>query len=231
MTSIATDRTFEIGGVPHYLARSVTPSTAGVLLLPHVYGADEFCRDFADELAGRGLTTLVWHPYPELGLGEPFGAERPPRRNDEAVMKILTDCIDAMHGKLGLTRFATLGFCMGARYSLLFGAREARLSAAVACYPSIPAKRSPGQDLEPLPAASQISCPVHVAYPGRDAVTPRPVFEALRDLLYGREAETTILFYPEAEHGFMHAKGEANAAATKTARPQVLAYLDTYLGG
>lgn len=229
--TITADRTFEIGGVPHYLARAAKPSGGGVLLLPHVYGVDEFCRDFADELAGRGLTTLVWHPYPELGLGEPFGAERPPRRNDEAVMKILADCIDAMYDELSVTHFATLGFCMGARYALLFAAREARLSAAVACYPSLPAKRSAGQDFEPLPAASQIPCPVLVAYPGRDAVTPRPVFEALRVLLYARAAETTILFYPEADHGFMHAKGPANEAATKTARPQVLAYLDTYLGG
>lgn len=229
--SIAADRTFEIGGVQHYLARSASPSSAGVLLLPHVYGVDEFCRDFADELAGRGLTTLVWHPYPELGLGEPFGTERPPRRNDEAVMKILAECIDAMQGKLGLTRFATLGFCMGGRYSLLFASRETRLSAAVACYPSLPAKLSPGQSLEPLPAASQIACPVLVAYPGRDAVTPRPVFEALRVLLYARDAETTILFYPEAGHGFMHSKDPANEAATVTARPQVLAYLDTYLSG
>ena len=70
-----------------------------------------------------------------------------------------------------------------------------------------------------------------VAYPGRDAVTRAPVFEALRVLLYGRSAETSILYYPEAEHGFMHAQEPANEAATKTARPQVLAYLDTYLGG
>ena len=51
--SIAAERTFEIDGVPHYLARSATPSTAGVLLLPHVYGVDEFCRDTLPKIAAK----------------------------------------------------------------------------------------------------------------------------------------------------------------------------------
>lgn len=228
--TVTTDRTIDIAGIPHYLARAAAATTAGVLLLPHVYGIDEFVQDFADGLAERGLTTLAWNPYPELPMGAAF-TDRPPRPNDGATMKTLAACVDTMGTELGLSAVATIGFCMGGRYALLFGTHEPRLRAAVACYPSIPAQRSPGQDIEPVPAAAGIACPVQVVYPGQDRVTSRPVFQALQAMLQGRSVETTILFYPEAEHGFMHTPSPVNDAATKTALPQIYAFLDTHLKG
>ncbi|MGA2391853.1 MAG: dienelactone hydrolase family protein [Candidatus Lustribacter sp.] len=224
--SVAAERTIEIDGVRHYLARPAQPSGAGVLLLPHNVGVDHFVQTFADELAGRGYTTIAWNPYPSVPLGEAF-TERPPRPNDEATMKALSRCLDVMASGYGVTAFATLGFCMGGRYVLLFGARERRLRAAVACYPSIPVQLSPGQDLEPIPAAAAIACPVQVAYPGRDIVTSRTTFEALQAQLQGRAAETSILYYPQAEHGFMHAPSPANDAATRTAKPQIFGFLES----
>jgi carboxymethylenebutenolidase len=228
--TITAEKTIEIAGVPHYLARSTVPTTAGVLLLPHVYGVDEFVREFADELAARGLTTLAWNPYPSLPMGASF-TERPEKPTDENAMKLLGNCLDMMGSELGLSTVGTIGFCMGGRYALLFGARDARVRAVVASYPSIPAQRGKGQDMEPVPAAGAIACPVQVLYPGRDTVTPRPVFEALQAMLQGRPAPTTVLLYPNAEHGFMHATGPENDAATKLARPQVYTFLETHLKG
>jgi carboxymethylenebutenolidase len=227
--SVAADKTIEIDGVRHYLARPAKPSGAGVLLLPHNVGVDHFVQDFADELAARGYTTLAWNPYPSVPLGEAF-SERPPRPNDEATMRAHARCLDVMATGLGVTAFATLGFCMGGRYVLLFGARERRLRAAIACYPSIPAQLSPGQDLEPLPAAAAIACPVQIAYPGHDIVTARATFDVLQAQLQGRDAETSILFYPQAEHGFMHMPSPVNDAATRSAKPQIFGFLETYLG-
>lgn len=224
------DQTIEIAGVPHFLARSATSTTAGVLLIPHVYGIDSFCQEFSTELAGLGLTTLVWNPYPQLPMGAAFeAANRPQRPSDEAAMASLAACIDVMSSDLGLKTFGTLGFCMGGRWVLLFGAREPRLSAAVACYPSVPAQHGAEQTMEPVPASAGIACPVMVVYPGQDRVTPRPVFRAMQAMLEGREAATTILYYPNAEHGFMHSTGDANEAATRTARPQVTAFLEAQL--
>ncbi|HXP94638.1 MAG TPA: dienelactone hydrolase family protein [Candidatus Binatia bacterium] len=214
--------------MPHYLARAAAPTAAGVLLLPHVYGVNEFVRGFATGLAERGLTTVAWNPYPQLPMGSKF-TERPPRPKDEATMQTLSGLVDFMLSKLGLSAVATIGFCMGGRWVLMFGAREPRLRAAVACYPSIPAQRSPGQDVEPLPVAAAIACPVLVIYPGLDNVTPRPVFEALQAMLQGRAASTSVIHYPDAEHGFMHAPGPANDAATRSATPQIYGFFDAYL--
>jgi carboxymethylenebutenolidase len=230
MTTVTADKTMRIAGVPHYLARAATRTTAGVLLLPHVTGVDHFVTEFADELAARGLTTLAWNPYPDLPMGAEF-KERPPRPKDEASLATMASCLDAMQGELGLREIATIGFCMGGRFVLLLAAREKRLRCGVACYPSIPAVRQAGQDLDPVPAAPAIACPLMVVYPGQDRVTPRPVFFALQALLQGRTAETSILYYPEAEHGFMHTPSPVNDAATRTAKPQIHAFFETHLRG
>jgi carboxymethylenebutenolidase len=226
--SIAADRTIEIDGVRHYLARPAKPSGAGVLLIPHNVGVDHFTQVVAEQLAGHGYTTLAWNPYPSVPLGETF-TERPPRPNDEATVRALERCLDVMAAEHGVTAMATLGFCMGGRYVLLFGARERRLRAAVACYPSIPAQLAAGQDLDPISAAAAVTAPVMVVYPGRDIVTSHASFEALQAQLHARAAETAILYYPDAEHGFMHTHSPVNDAAARSANPQVLAFLDAYL--
>jgi carboxymethylenebutenolidase len=226
--SVSSDKTIEIDGVRHLLVRPAKPTGLGVLLLPHNTGVDAFTQGIAEEVAARGFMTLAWNPYPSVPLGEAF-TDRPPRPNDEASLKAHARCLDVMASELGVTAFATLGFCMGGRFVLLFASRERRLRAAVACYPSLPPKLAPGQDLETVPVAGAIACPVLLAYPGQDTVTARPTFEALQAQLYSREAETSILFYPHAGHGFMHTHNPANDAATRTAKPQVYAFLDTYL--
>ena len=226
--SIPSDRIIEVQGVRHYVARPSSSSGRGVLLLPHNQGVDEFVRGFADRLATRGLTTLAWNPYPGLPLGEPF-SDRPPRPNDDATIKMLSACLDTMDTALGVSATAIVGFCMGGRFALIFGSQEPRARAVVACYPSLPGQRSPGQDIEPLPCAAGITCPVQLVYPGKDQVTTRPVFQALQALLQGRASDTSVLYYPDAEHGFMHMPSPANDIVTCNALPQIDAFLDTYL--
>jgi carboxymethylenebutenolidase len=226
--SISSDCIIEVQGVQHYIARPPSSGGRAVLLLPHNQGIDEFVRGFADRLATRGLTTLAWNPYPGLKLGAPF-SERPPRPDDHATVKMLSACIDTMETTLGITATAIVGFCMGGRFALIFGSQEPRARAVVACYPSLPVQRSPGQDIEPLPSAASIKCPVQLVYPGKDQVTSRPVFQALQGLLQGRASDTSVLYYPDAEHGFMHVPGPANDIATGNAVPQIDAFLDRYL--
>jgi len=222
-----TDKIITIGGVPHYLARAAA-ATAGILVLPHNMGIDDFVRDFTDGLAQHGLTSLAWNPYPDAPMGAAF-TERPPRPKDANSVRVMSGCIDFMASELGIKRVATIGFCMGGRFALLLGAHEPRLKAAVACYPSIPAQLNPGQDVDPIKAAAAIGCPVQLVYPGQDRVTPRAVFEKLQTTLEARSAETSIQFYPNAEHGFMHTGGAHNEAPTLRARPQIIAFLEAYL--
>jgi carboxymethylenebutenolidase len=219
----------EIDGTPHYLERATKPNGSGILLIPHVYGIDEFIRGFAAELAERGRTTLVWNPYPQVPIGEKFGDKRPPKPSDGSAMKQLHRCVDVLVNDVGVTSLGTLGFCMGARWILIFGAEEPRLTAAVAAYPSVPTTLNPGQDIDPVATAAKVMCPIQVLCPGSDSVTPRPMYDAVQAALQTREIETATLYYPKAGHGFMHIPSPENDAAHKVARPQVHAFFDAHL--
>lgn len=53
-----------VGELNAYLARPLgAHGGPGMLLLPMVTGIGEQLRDWADELAGRGVTALVWDPF------------------------------------------------------------------------------------------------------------------------------------------------------------------------
>lgn len=226
-----TENVTEIAGTKHYLARAPVATTAGILLLPTVGGVDDFACEFADAFAQLGLTTLVWNPYPEAAWGTPAGEVRPlaAKLNDAATVQTLSGCVDMLERDLGIASVATIGFCMGGRYVLVFAARERRLRAAVAVYPTVRPERAPNHDVDATIAAAAIACPVQLLYPGRDHVTPRPVFEALQAALQSRSVETATLLYPEAEHGFFHNASLVNDAAARSARPQIEAFLQGHL--
>ena len=224
-----TEPTIVVAGVPHVVVRAAGTATGSVLLIPHFAGIDHFTTEFAHGLAARGLTTFVWNPYPELPIGTPVPDPRPPRPNDRATLRSLAACLDVMGSELGLPGVVTVGFCMGGRFALLFGAHEPRLRALVAAYPSLPTKLAPEQELDPLAYVGKIGCPVQVLYPGKDVVTERATFARLQALLEEREAETAIAVYPHAEHGFMHLPSPANDAAARIALPMLYGFIDAQL--
>jgi carboxymethylenebutenolidase len=221
------DDVLEIAGVRHYLRHS-PGATAGVLLVPHVYGVDDFMLGFAAALADCGLLSVVWNPYPDLPWGAKF-EQRPPRPDDERTLAGLSDCLEAMKQRFGINAAGTLGFCMGGRFALLHAARDSRVAAAVLAYPTIPPVLSAGQHLEPLAAVPDISCPVQVLYGGQDTITTRPVFEALQTSLQARDAETSISVFPLAGHGFFAHPSPANDAASRAGTPQIKAFLLAHL--
>jgi carboxymethylenebutenolidase len=224
----------EIDGVRHYLAQA-EQAKAGLLLLPYFYGITPHMREFADMYAARGLTTLVWNPYPNLEWGAPFDlTTRPPRPTDRASIASQSACLDALAARFGLESFGTIGYCMGARSVLVLAAHERRLRAAVACYPSMRAQLQPGEEFDPVTIAAQITCPVMMLSAGKDLVTPLDIYEGVQRSLQsrtGRDDDTTVLYYPDAGHGFLHVPDEANDAAARSALPLVQSYLEVHLTG
>ncbi len=84
--------------------------------------------------------------------------------------------------------------------------------------------------MDALALAADVACPVQMLRPGNDHVSSPETYEVLTRALLSRRQPTSILTYPEAEHGFMHRPTpEANVAATKLASPQVVAFLSACL--
>jgi carboxymethylenebutenolidase len=215
-----------------YIAEPEVKGSAGVLLLPTIFGVNEFARQYADTLAGTGLTTAVW----DINSGLPLTTDyqecirRARMLTDAGVAGMVTRWLDTMIGKMGLTAVAVLGFCIGGRFALLQAARDKRLRGCAVAYPSIESPRLPNQDMDALSLAAGIDCPVLCLRPGNDHVTNPETYELLTQALHKRTAPTAMHRYPQAEHGFMHRKApEANPAATAHASPQLIAFLQACL--
>jgi carboxymethylenebutenolidase len=221
---------------PHhgYLAQPAASTHAGVLILPTIFGVNEFARGFADTLADSGLVAAVW----DLNSGLPLTTDyqecikRARTLTDESASRMIGQWIDKLRADHAVSAVGVVGFCIGGRFALLQAARDRQIAACAAAYPSIESPRLANQECDAVELASDIGCPVHMLRPGNDHVSSPETYEALTAALLRRRAATTIQTYPEAEHGFMHRPTPAaNVAATKLAAPQLIAFLKACLAG
>jgi carboxymethylenebutenolidase len=215
-------------GLFGFLAQPDAPTKAGVVVLPTIFGVNAFVRGYAELLAGTGLTAAVWDHYEGLPLSTDY--EESKRRSqgitDAAMHAKVKSWIDYLFGELELTSVGVIGFCLGGRFAPMVAARDPRIRACVAAYPSIYSPALAHQEQDAVALAADIACPVLVIQPGHDHVASPETYAALRKTLLARAIPTIWQFYPDAEHGFMHRKEPAaNAAATAIASPQLLGFL------
>ena len=215
-----------------YLAQPEAPARAGVLVLPTIFGINEFARGYADMLANNGLTAAVWDINSGLPLTTDYQEciKRARTLTDAGVAAMLDEWTGFMLGELGLGAIGIAGFCIGGRFALLLCAKDRRIKACAAAYPSIESPRLANQELDAVALSAQIECPVHILQPGKDHVSSPETYTTLNATLLKRGAPTTVQYYPVAEHGFMHRKEpDVNPKATALAGPQMLAFLKACL--
>jgi carboxymethylenebutenolidase len=222
------------GPLHGYLAQPAAGARAGVLILPTIFGVNEFARGFADTLADTGLVAAVW----DLNSGLPLTTDyqecikRARTLTDASASRMIGQWIDALRADHGVSAIGVVGFCIGGRFALLQAARDKQIAACAAAYPSIESPRLANQEWDAVALSSDIGCPVAMLRPGHDHVSSPETYEALTGNLLKRSAATTVQTYPEAEHGFMHRPTPAaNVAATKLAAPQLIAFLKACLAG
>ncbi|QNE19778.1 dienelactone hydrolase [Kribbella qitaiheensis] len=227
--------TVSVGDLTAYLARPASAGAGpGMLLLPMITGIGAQLRDWADELAGRGVTALVWDPFKGRStdnssreeLSELLGG-----LDDDTVLAEQVALLDHLLGDLGCSKAGVIGWCLGGRFALLLAAREHRLASVTAYHPTTPSALRPNHSYDTIAEAAAITAPVLVIYPGNDAAVPVADFEALQTSLQGRSSGATITqFYPGADHGFSDKSRhdvEVNAAAFKLSWPQALDFINT----
>lgn len=198
-----------------------------------ITGIGEQLRAWADELAGRGITALVWDPFKGRStdnstIDELAGLLR--GVDDDTVLAEQVALLDHLYGELGCTKVGSVGWCLGGRFVLLLGARDHRLANVVAFHPTVPSELRPNHSYDAIADSIAITAPVLIAYPGADAAVPVADFEALQTALQSRETGATITqFYPGAEHGYTdraRQEKQVNADAYRLSWPQALAFID-----
>ncbi len=104
-----------------YVAAPRAGARGGVLILPTIFGVNEFARGFADGLANAGLAAAVW----DINSGLPLSTDyqecirRARTLTDEGVMKLTARWHDEIKAQCGSGTIGVLGFCIGGRFALL----------------------------------------------------------------------------------------------------------------
>jgi len=227
-----------VAGQGAYLSRPAGGSTAGMLLLPMISGISAQVREWADTLAGHGITTLTWDPW----HGRPSGDETPmdtlfgwlSELDDETCLAEARQLLDHLLGDLGCTSAGTIGWCMGGRFALLLGGREPRLANVVAYHPTVPGTPAPNHTVDAVAATASIGAPVLMLYPSADSLVPVESFQRLQTALQSRSTGASVVaFFPGAEHGFSARArhgNPVNAEAAALAWPQAVQFIATTTG-
>jgi carboxymethylenebutenolidase len=219
-------------GLFGFLAQPDAPTKAGVVVLPTIFGVNTFARGYAETLARAGIAAAVWDHYDGAPLTTDYEESKTRARalNDAKMHGAVKRWTDYMLSELRLTSVGVIGFCMGGRYAPMVAARDKRIKACAAAYPSIENPRQAHQEEDALALAAEITCPVLIVQPGHDHVAKPETYAALKEILNKRGAPTVWHTYPDAEHGFMHREAPpANPATTKIASPQIVAFLQATL--
>ena len=219
-------------GLFGFLAQPDAPTKAGVVILPTIFGVNAFARGFAETLARSGLAAAVWDHYEGAPLTTDYEESKKRAKNltDAKMHGAVKSWTDYLTSELGLDAVGVIGFCMGGRYALMVPARNKRIKACAAAYPSIEVPRKSNQAEDAIALAAEVTCPVLVMQPGHDHVASPETYAALKAALTKRSAPTIWHYYPDAEHGFMHRpEPAANPAATRIASPQIVAFLQACL--
>lgn len=227
--------TVRVGEQDAYLARV---GRAGMLLLPMITGIGEQVRAWADELAGEGITALVWDPFKGRSTDNATRDELSAllgEMNDDTVLAEQAELLDYLTGELGCTKVGVMGWCLGGRLALLLGARDRRLVNVISFHPTVPSQLAPQHTYDAIAEAGAITAPVLVSYPSADALVSNADFEALEASLQSRPTGATFTqYFPGAEHGFTDRSRQekpVNADAYRLAWPQALAFIRATTAG
>lgn len=225
--------TVDQGDGAAYLARpDGDPGECALLVLPMITGIGSRVREFANDFAGAGFTTLCWDPFDGAST-DTHAVERLRALRDDfddrRVLSRLSDMLTMLQQRWGAQRIGVVGYCLGGRFALLLAADDDRVDATVGYHPTVPASPAANHSLDPFAAAPRIRGPVLIHYPGQDELVPHESLLRLETALRSRpHASTVVHYHPDAEHGFSdsaHHHAEPNRTAYRRAAPQTLAFL------
>ena len=197
-----------------------TGSAPSLVLLPHMPGWDEWCRETARRFTEHGYAVLCPNIYEEVGHGTP---------SEVAASLRFLKAQPTSNGKAGV-----IGMCSGGRHTFLAACTVPGIDAAVDCWGGgvvcPPDKLTPARPVAPIDYAQALQCPLLGIF-GNEDRSPAPeevdILEArLRELHKDYEFHR----YDGAGHGIwyyhtpMYRQGPAMDSFDKA-----LAFLDRRL--
>lgn len=226
------------GPLPAYVAR---PNAKGrfpaVIVVSEVFGVHEYIRDICRRLAQIGYVAIAPAYFHRAGDPAPlqdFDAIQKivETATNEQVMSDTAATLKWLHAQTFASRNVGItGFCWGGAVVWMAAERFRELKCGVAWYGRL-IKPATGTFLSdeprawPINIAPTLKSRVLGLYAGKDAGIPQGDIDAMREVLrLSRKADSEIIVYPEATHGF-HAdyRTSYNAPAAADGWARMLAH-------
>lgn len=185
----------------------------GIILIPHMPGWDEFCRETARRFSQHGYLTVCPDIYCRVGHGTPEEIAAKARSEggvpDDSVMGDSKGALEYLtslpysNGRVGV-----IGMCSGGRHAFMAACRVSGLSAAVDCWGGrvVASKESltPANPVAPIDYTPDLDCPLLGIF-GNDDKFPTPEEVDLHEKelrKYGKDYQ--FHRYDGAGHGFWY---------------------------
>ena len=222
------------GGLPAFVAR---PAGKGkhpaVIVVNEIFGVHEWIKDVCRRFAKAGYVAIApeyfyrGDPDHVLASSMDFAVIRPivAKAGLEQVMGDTRTTLDwlAAQGFVNKKKLAITGFCWGGGITWMAAARFPELKAGGAWYGGLKGNPGPEGRKFPLDVVADLKAPVLGLYGALDKGIPVADVEAMQAKLNG--TKSSIVLYPDADHGFLaDYRPSYNAAAGKDAWAKLLAH-------
>ena len=219
-----------------YEAAPDGPPRGALIVIQEAFGVNHHIEDVTRRAAAAGYLAVAPHLYHRSGSPVIAYDDIPEviphmvALTDEGMLADLRAVVDHLHqAGFADSQIGIVGFCMGGRASFL-AAGSLALGAAVGFYGGgIVNGRTEGMP-SLLPLIPALATPWLGLFGDADPGIPSEEVEQLRAELAAAPAETEIVRYPGAEHGFhCDARSSYDAASAVDAWARTLAWMDAHL--
>jgi len=225
--------------MPCHLARPTSGGPyPGVVVVMEAFGLNEHIKTITNRFAAEGFVAIAPNlyfrqPNNVVGYNDLPGAFKLMGSiSDDQVVTDMGAAINLLKTHPNVKpKFGTVGFCMGGRIAFLTACRNSAVNATAPFYGGgMVSSRQPNVKA-PIEYVSGLRAPVLAFFGGKDAFIPIAEVDKFRDALKAADKPAEVVFYPDADHGFMcddrpsHHPQHAREAWTKT-----IAFFNQHLG-
>lgn len=185
----------------------------GIVLIPHMPGWDEWCRETARRFTAHGYSVMCPNIYERVGHGTPTEISAKNRElggvHDDCVMGDTAASLSFLKNQANANgKAGVIGMCSGGRHTFLAACTVDGVDAAVDCWGGgvvcPPENLTPSRPVAPIDYAEQIQCPLLGIF-GNDDKNPTPEdVNKLEEVLKELGKDYDFHRYEGAGHGFWY---------------------------
>lgn len=211
----------------------------GLVLIPHMPGWDEYCREAARRFTEHGYSVLCPNIYEDFGDGTPVEVSTRMREaggvHDSSVMEDCASALNFLHNQVNANdKVGVIGMCSGGRHTFLAACTLDGVDAAVDCWGggvvAKPEDATPARPVPPIEYAEKLSCPLIGIFGNEDHSPTKEDVDILEETLKKLGKDYEFHRYDGAGHGmWYYDKPAYRQEQAMDSFGKVLAFLDKHL--